>query len=177
MDRVSRRIGAAIIMTIPSMALIIIFTGLGTFEMINISFGLSLFRLWSLPMFLQELLRSRGCEYFQIRTNRLALLQPRRFFFGIFEVVRLYTGFSFIAITLLFPGSLDCEGTEDKSNPDIVGTGVRVSMYILFLVVFLSLFVGSFHSAPSGTKELGTATLISTCRLAETTKRVLSTTC
>jgi len=47
-------------------------------------------------------------------------------------------------------------------------------MYLLFLVVFASLFIGSFHNGPSGTKELGIATLISMSKLAEITKKVLS---
>lgn len=50
---------------------------------------------------------------------------------------------------------------KDKPNPDIVGSGVRCIIYILLLFVFLSLFVASFHTKQSGTKELGCTTLIS----------------
>lgn len=63
-----------------------------------------------------------------------------------------------------FESPLECKGLQDHPNPDIVGSGVRLSMYILLLTVFVSLFIGSFHSGPSGTKELGIATLISTCQ-------------
>jgi hypothetical protein len=58
-----------------------------------------------------------------------------------------------------------CNGSEQALNPDIVGMGVRLSTYILLFSVFASLFTGSFHSGPSGTKELGIVTLISTSRL------------
>ena len=46
-------------------------------------------------------------------------------------------------------------------NADIVGSGVRWSIYVLLLFVFLSLFLASFHEQPSGTKELGCTVLIS----------------
>ena len=46
-------------------------------------------------------------------------------------------------------------------NPDIVGSGVRCSMYILLLFVFASLLVATFHRQQSGTKELGCFVLIS----------------
>lgn len=64
-----------------------------------------------------------------------------------------------------FQAPLDCKNMAGHSNPDIVGSGVRLSMYILLLTVIVSLFAGLFHSGPSGTKELGVATLISMCRL------------
>lgn len=46
-------------------------------------------------------------------------------------------------------------------NPEIVGSGVRCSMYILLLFVFVSLLVASFHRQQSGTKELGCSVLMS----------------
>lgn len=53
----------------------------------------------------------------------------------------------------------DCD--KIKPNPDIVGSGVRCSMYILLLFVFVSLLMASFHTQQSGTKELGCSVLIS----------------
>jgi hypothetical protein len=125
---------------------------------------LSLLRLVSFPMFLHELIRGAGSSPFAIWMDRLThLFESGGYLFDVFEFVRL------IQATFLFPlafigglSSKKCEGLEDMSNPDIVGAGVRLSMYILFFAVFASLFIGSFHSGPSGTKELGVATLIST---------------
>jgi hypothetical protein len=51
--------------------------------------------------------------------------------------------------------------TKSTPNPDIVGSGVRCSMYILLLFVFMSLLVATFHRQGSGTKELGSSVLIS----------------
>jgi hypothetical protein len=50
---------------------------------------------------------------------------------------------------------------QNPPNPDIVGFGVRYSIYILLFCIFISLFVGSFHRQQSGTKELGCMVLIS----------------
>lgn len=173
LDNPYERLLATLSTTFPFLVIVSSFLLLDFFEIVDISVKSFYFHLWSSPVFLQELLRSRGSECIQIRTHRLRLLKPTKFFFGFPELVRLVLGLSCF-ITLFDSGSRDCEGSEDKSNPDVVGTGVRVSMYILFLVVFLSLFAGSFHSGPSGTKELGTAILISTSRLAETTNKVWS---
>jgi hypothetical protein len=53
----------------------------------------------------------------------------------------------------------DCYKTPP--NPDIVGLGVRYSIYALMFCLFISLFVASFHWQQSGTKELGCMVLIS----------------
>lgn len=117
-------------------------------------------RFWPAPMFLQELFRSRGVLSVRVRTLHLALIEPRSFFFGTAGVARLFLAFPLVVVASYSGfGSQDCKGSEYKSNPDIVGSGVRPSMYLLFLAVFASLFIGSFHSGPSGTKELGIATL------------------
>jgi hypothetical protein len=50
---------------------------------------------------------------------------------------------------------------QDPPNADIVGLGVRYSIYILLSCLFISLFVASFHRQQSGTKELGCMILIS----------------
>ena len=55
--------------------------------------------------------------------------------------------------------SADCY--ERLPNPDIVGSGVRCSIYLSLLFVFVSLFVATFHTQQSGTKELGCTVLIS----------------
>jgi hypothetical protein len=123
----------------------------------------SMMRLCSVPMFCQELLRSGGS------TRHLGWLQlePTKFLFEIFEIARLYPTLALGSGTLLkadqdsASGSQQCETTEGLSNPDIVGSGVRLSTYILMLTTFASLFIGSFHSGPSGTKEPGIAILIS----------------
>jgi hypothetical protein len=54
----------------------------------------------------------------------------------------------------------DCYKTSP--NPDIVGLGVRYSIYALLFCLLISLFVASFHRQQSGTKELGCMVLIST---------------
>jgi hypothetical protein len=54
----------------------------------------------------------------------------------------------------------DCYKTPP--NPDIVGLGVRYSIYTLLFCLFISLIVASFHRQQSGTKELGCMVLIST---------------
>jgi hypothetical protein len=51
---------------------------------------------------------------------------------------------------------------EIPPNPDIVGLGVRCSIYTLLFCLFISLIVASFHRQQSGTKELGCMVLIST---------------
>ena len=55
--------------------------------------------------------------------------------------------------------SADCN--NKLPNPDIVGSGVRCSIYLSLLFVFVSLFVATFHTQQSGTKELGCTVLIS----------------
>jgi hypothetical protein len=120
-------------------------------------------RLCIIPVLLQERFRLR----LSIITRFIFRLEPPEFVFGVFEMIRhchsfLHSVFTWCNKTR---SPENCQETEDKSNPDIVGSGVRLSMYILLFTVFVSLFIGSFHSGPSGTKELGIATLISTYKL------------
>jgi hypothetical protein len=124
-------------------------------------------RSFSVPIFSQELLRSLGS------TRHLGWLQiePKMFLFEFSDILRIYLT-SVTAIDNLLKanhysdsGSQQCETTEGLSDPDIVGSGVRLSTYALMLTTFVSLFIGSFHSGPSGTKELGMAILISTYTL------------
>jgi hypothetical protein len=124
---------------------------------------LSMGRLLHSPVFLTELLQGAGPGSVRVRMSHTHLFGPGKSYFELFELLRLYQCFcvGFLGYQALYHSAEDCEGLQDKSNPDIVGSGVRVSMYILFLAVFASLFIGSFHSGPSGTKELGMATLIS----------------
>jgi hypothetical protein len=144
------------------------FTPLGTFALLTYFgfppwFMLSALRLITVPMFLHELLLTLGGPQSQqdsdFKTGDYAFYD-----FYDFEIFRLVPAVCFFPFRYIFVdhSSKDCEALEDTSNPDIVGSGVRLSMYILFFAVFASLFIGSFHGGPSGTKELGVATLIST---------------
>ena len=58
--------------------------------------------------------------------------------------------------SLIYSGS-----KEPKVDSDIAGPGVRFSTDILLGSTAVSLAIGSFHSAPTGTKELGICTLLS----------------
>jgi hypothetical protein len=76
--------------------------------------------------------------------------------------VRLSQVLHALIINALGIGSLsraDCGNSTP--NPDIAGSGVRCSMYILLLFVFVSLAIASFHRQQSGTKELVCTVLIS----------------
>jgi hypothetical protein len=128
---------------------------------------LSTLRLSSSLVFLQELYRSSGSDAARKRSSS-SLLEPAEFCFGAFNGVRFFMVFamsrriygSFVLRDL--EGNCKGWGEDTASNPDIVGSGVRLSVYLLFFAVFASLFLGSFHTGTSGTKELGVATLIST---------------
>ena len=91
------------------------------------------------------------------------LIKPVQFAFGIFEVLRLHLTFT-AAITFFLEKqshlSEDFTLVGDDFNPDILGSGVRTSTYILLLAMFTSLLFGCFHSGPARTKELGIATMI-----------------
>jgi hypothetical protein len=139
-------------------------------------------RLSTSTLFLHELLRSAGLSSVTVRSCQLMrLIEPKQLYFFSYNHVRLCLALEmvFIWMGFLIYGNKneldDCKGFESSANPDMVGSGVRLSMYILFFAVFASLFVGSFHSGPSGTKELGIATLISTYRSAGTFKAHLAT--
>jgi hypothetical protein len=138
-------------------ALMTLSSSLGSLGIIPLWCTTLLLRFCSAPMVLQELLRSRGFLCVRVRTLNLA--------FVMLLILPVYC--------MVFHGLQGCKASEYVSNPDIVGSGVRLSMYLLFLVVFASLFIGSFHSGPSGTKELGIAILISMSRFAEITKMIL----
>lgn len=132
----------------------------------------NIWRVLSAPLFFCEMLPSTGLV---AKTNKMLLfLGPEDVSFGFYEVNRWCMGLYYLALSpLLRPVRIPdyYKHSEKQPNPDIVGTGVRVSMYIILLTTFASLFVGTFHSDPSGTKELGIATLISMCKLAEHIKR------
>jgi hypothetical protein len=155
-------------------ALMTLSLSLGSLGIIPLWCTTLLLRFCSAPMVLQELLRSRGFLCVRVRTLNLALIEPSSFFFGAPEVARPFVMLLILPVyCMVFHGLQGCKASEYVSNPDIVGSGVRLSMYLLFLVVFASLFIGSFHSGPSGTKELGIAILISMSRFAEITKMIL----
>jgi hypothetical protein len=118
----------------------------------------SAWRLSSSLACLREVFRSAGSS------SSTPQKRPRLIYFGVFDWVRILI--AVFNIPLDYHKNIrDCRGLQDDPNPDIVGSGVRLSMYLLFFTVFASLFIGSFHSGPSGTKELGMAALISTCKL------------
>ena len=128
-------------------------------------------RLSTSIVFLHELLSSAGLSSVTVRSRQLIrLIKPEQLYLNIYIIFWLYQALLIVGFLCLEDkNQLDsCKGFESSANPDIVGSGVRLSMYFLFFTVFASLFVGSFHSGPSGTKELGIATLISTYRSAGT---------
>ena len=129
-------------------------------------------RLSTSIVFLHELLRSAGLSSVTVRSRQLMrLVKPDQLDLDIiYNFLGLCRALFIVGLLCLEDKKeLDgCKGFKSSANPDIVGSGVRLSMYILFFTVFASLFVGSFHSGPSGTKELGIATLISTYRSAGT---------
>ena len=128
-------------------------------------------RLSTSIVFLHELLRSAGLSSVTVRSRQLIhLIKPEQLYLNMYIIFWLYLAISMaVFVQHEDEHQLDnCKGFESSANPDIVGSGVRLSMYFLFFTVFASLFVGSFHNGPSGTKELGIATLISTYRSAGT---------
>ena len=62
---------------------------------------------------------------------------------------------------VLATGDMPAECDNSTPNADIVGSGVRWSIYLVVLFVFVSLSMASLHKQQSGTKELGCAVLIS----------------
>jgi hypothetical protein len=115
-------------------------------------------RLWSIPLLIDELTTRHGSPGQSLRISDYAF----------FDHIRLFAALPVVSMIVLPTRTpQNCKGLEDVSNPDIAGAGVRISTYVLLLTVFVSLFLGSFHGGPSGTKELGIATFISTCNLAK----------
>lgn len=142
----------------------------GGWDGVNMSllyWGAPLFVLASLPSFLVEVLRSHGSRHLEIGTFRIVTLQDARtFYFVQFEMSRLYG----TTVSLFDMASTDVSRCRGESpNADIVGLGVRSSIYILLFSGFISLFIASFHRSPSGTKELGAATLVSMCHIGKLT--------
>jgi hypothetical protein len=61
-----------------------------------------------------------------------------------------------------FLRSLQAEcGLRTTINPDIGGVGVRAGLYLPGLLTFLSLCIGCWYNEEIGTKEIGSAQLVS----------------
>jgi hypothetical protein len=166
MESLPRRALATFKLTVPLMVSYFILFYLVMKERIRICWAISVFQLYTSPVLLRELIGSARPGSITVRLCRplTGFIKPTEILFEMFEIVRLmcvFLIFDVLNFEKTHHGSEDCGRSEDKSNSDIVGSGVRLSMYLLFLTVFASLFIGSFHSGPSGTKELGIATLIS----------------
>jgi hypothetical protein len=166
MESLPRRALATFKLTVPLMVPYYILLALATKERIRLSWALSVYQLFTSPLFLRELIGSARPGSITVLLCRplTEFIKPTEVLFEMFEVIRLWWVlliFDVLNFEKTYHCSEDCGRSEDKSNSDIVGSGVRLSMYLLFLTVFASLFTGSFHSGPSGTKELGIATLIS----------------
>lgn len=89
-------------------------------------------------------------------------------FLASIAVLKLFPGFIGLIFTtiqaLAQPRIIDLSSTDcykNRPNPDIVGFGVRYSIYILLLFVFVSLYTASFYRQQSGTKELGCTIVLS----------------
>jgi len=96
MDHLFRRLLVRPETTITFYVLLIFLLILGSFRLIP-SWALFLpSRFWPAPMFLQELLGSRGFLSVRVRTLHLALIEPRSFFFGTAEVARLFLAISVV---------------------------------------------------------------------------------
>jgi hypothetical protein len=162
-----RRFTTTLALTLPFMVPISIILLLAGLSNICVGWWAFFFRLSTSIVFLHELLRSAGLSSVTVRSRQLIrLIKPEQLYLNIYIIFWLYqalliVGFSYLEDKNQLDG---CKGSESSANPDIVGSGVRLSMYILFFTVFASLFVGSFHGGLSGTKELGIAILISTYR-------------
>jgi hypothetical protein len=135
-------------------------------------------RMISINVVADELIRSMGWNDVRPRVIRVSnAMYDTLYPFYYADAWRLLMGFAAAARIIMEAyriSALDniymmyCNAlveAPNPSNPDIIGMGVRLSTYVLLLGVFASLFIGSFHSGPSGTKELGVATLISTSTL------------
>jgi hypothetical protein len=93
--------------------------------------------------------------HFSATTESSLLLSP------IIKLAPVFQALLYNAFIVEQPSSADCY--KNTPNPDIVGSGVRCSVYLSVLFVFASLSVASFHRQQSGTKELGCTILISEC--------------
>lgn len=68
-----------------------------------------------------------------------------------------------------------CDAVQNRMNADIGGIGIRISLYVSFLVTIFSSFLGHFHQEKTAVKDIGTAQLTCKCidaniRLALTSK-------
>ena len=166
-----RRFTTTFALTLPFMVPLSIILLLAGWSKICVGWCYFFIRLSTSIVFLHELLRSAGLSSVTVRSRQLIhLIKPEQLYLNMYIIFWLYLAISMaVFVQHEDEHQLDnCKGFESSANPDIVGSGVRLSMYFLFFTVFASLFVGSFHSGPSGTKELGIATLISTYRSAGT---------
>ncbi|KEQ57898.1 uncharacterized protein M437DRAFT_60664, partial [Aureobasidium melanogenum CBS 110374] len=59
-----------------------------------------------------------------------------------------------------------CDAVQNRMNADIGGIGIRISLYVSFLVTIFSSFLGHFHQEKTAVKDIGTAQLTSMLSLA-----------
>jgi hypothetical protein len=106
-----------------------------------------------------------GSNHDDLTSPTLSQLPPKEILLYI-RIMRLLSVFIALYLNTLMFGQLELWSKRDDCNrftpnPDIFGSGVRWSMYILLLFVSISLGVATFHRQQSGTKELGCSVLIS----------------
>ena len=142
MESLPRRALATFKLTVPLMVPYYILLALATKERIRLSWALSVYQLFTSPLFLRELIGSARPGSITVRLCRplTEFIKPTEVLFEMFEVIRLWWVlliFDVLNFEETYHCSEDCGRSEDKSNSDIVGSGVRLSMYLLLLFLRL----------------------------------------